>query len=645
MAFSDPRREADSDLLSRMASRLEHRGPDDVGTATGPGFGLTMRRLAVIDVMGGAQPISSEDGSVTVVLNGEIYNFRELRRELRVRGHRFATDSDTEVVVHLYEELGAACVERLHGMFALAIWDHRKRTLVLSRDRLGVKPLYYAHNADRIAFGSEVKALLCDSDVGRNVNLAAIDTLLRTGHISEPETCFKGIVQLPPATTLVYESGEIATRRYWDLNFATQPGYDEADAAAELLTRLRSAVARRLVSDVPIGAFLSGGIDSSVTVALMAQLVDRPVRTFSIGFDDPVFSELPFARMVAQKFGTKHHEFIVKPDVADILPDLIRHHDAPFYDTSAIPTYHLSRLAREHVTVALAGDGGDELFAGYNVYRANSAARLYRRIPKMLRRGVVEPLARLVPESSAYINRGRVVREFIAAAELGPLERFARWCSKVKYETRDRLYEHDELRQRLEVGDAALMQSDFDTHPEASELNRLLFVGMKRELAGDMLVKVDRMSMAHGLEVRSPLLDHTLFEYAAGLPDRAKIRGRDTKVLLRRVARELLPTEVVDRPKRGFSVPLDRWLRTDLSQFTRDVLTDPRTRRRGLFKTRAVDALLKEHASGRIARGREIWTMLTIELWHRMYIDSDTGFESPSGTRRVGETLAQGVAR
>lgn len=623
IAYADPRREGDQPLLAQMAARLEHRGPDDVGTQVGPGYGLTMRRLAVIDVLGGAQPISTEDGEVTVILNGEIYNFRELRRELAVRGHRFSSDSDTEVIAHLYEEMGPACVERLHGMFGIAIWDHGKRRLVLARDRLGVKPLHYTLDGERLLFASEIKSLLCDPGVERRVNLEALDSLLRTGHISEPETCFEDIVQLPPATTLIYEQGRLTEHRYWDLDLEEASPYVEAEAAEELLHRLRSAVARRLVSDVPIGAFLSGGIDSSVTVALMAELVDRPVRTFSIGFDDPSFSELSFARKVAEHFGTDHHEFVVKPDVAEILPDLIRFHDAPFYDTSAIPTYHLSRLAREHVTVALAGDGGDEMFAGYNVYRANAAARVYRRIPRPVRRLLIEPASRLVPETSTYINRGRVLREFIKAAELEPLERFARWCSKVKVETRDRLYEHPRLRECLAVADADLMRADFDAHPRGSELNRLLYVGMKRELAGDMLVKVDRMSMAHGLEVRSPLLDHTLFEYAARLPDRAKVRGRETKVLLKKVARSLLPEGIVDRPKRGFSVPLDRWLRTDLSQFTRDVLTDPRTRRRGLFRTRTVDALIKEHGEGRVARGRELWTLLTIELWHRMYVDAD----------------------
>jgi asparagine synthase (glutamine-hydrolysing) len=634
----DPRQAPDAVLLRRMGRTLRHRGPDQAGSHLGAGCGLAMERLSVLDVAGGQQPIWNEDGSVAVVLNGEIYNFRELRGQLAGRGHIFRTRADTEVIVHLYEEHGVDCVQYLHGMFALAIWDTRRRHLLLARDRLGVKPLYYAQSKDRLLFASEIKAILQDPQVPRRPNFTALDQMLRLGHCCPPQTCFVGIHELPPASRLLYRKGAARLENYWEPHFACSADYDERTAAGELGEQLRGAVRRRTLSDVPLGAFLSGGIDSGVVVALLSQILGQPLQTFSIGFDAPGFSELPYARAVARRYRTDHHEFIVKPQVEAIIADLIWHHDAPFYDTSAIPTYHLCRLAREHVTVALSGDGGDELLAGYDIYRAHQAARAYRRVPDWCHRGLVTPLARLLPESAGYRNRGRIVREFLRGAKDDAVRRHTRWIAKIKRETRRRLYQHPELAEQLGRADEREVQEWYERQVHATELGRLLYVDTKGALANDMLVKVDRMSMAHGLEVRSPLLDHTLWEWCARLPDRARLKGRASKHLLREVAAPMLPAEILRRPKRGFSIPLDRWLREDLAPFVRAVLFDPRTETRGLFRAGIVRELVRDHMSGRIARGREIWLLLTIELWHRMYLDAGAGQVSPDLPRAPDAT-------
>jgi asparagine synthase (glutamine-hydrolysing) len=609
-------------LVRRMAHALLHRGPDDSGGFRQPGIALAMRRLAIIDLPHGRQPVINEAGDVVAVFNGEIYNFRSLRDQLQARGHQFASAADSEVIVHLYEEHGLEFVQHLNGMFAIALWDQRRRQLVLVRDRLGVKPLYYSQLSDRIVFGSEIKALLQDPLIPRRVDHQALHQLITFGHFQAPGTCWQEIRELPPATLLTFRQGQLQLHTYWDLEFPSAAEPQPPAKIEETIALLREAVQRRLISDVPLGAFLSGGIDSSLIVAFMHQLGVSPLRTFSIGFADEDFSELPFARQVAQHFHTEHHEFVVRPELREILPDLIAHHDAPFYDTSAIPTYHLCRLAREHVTVALAGDGGDEMFAGYNIFLANQAASYLARVPAWLRSKVLLPLARAIPESSSYINTGRVAREFMTAVGNDTLTRYARWATKVKRETREALYAADELRRQLQTPDAAAWDELFHSPAAGTrDLQRLLYLATKTELPGDMLVKVDRMSMAHSLEVRSPLLDFGLFQYAAGLPDRDKLRGWTSKFHLRQIARRLLPPAVVSRPKRGFAVPLDRWLRNDLQHDLREILLDPGTRKRGLFVPSTVERLIQEHLQGRTARGRELWILMTIELWQRMYVD------------------------
>jgi asparagine synthase (glutamine-hydrolysing) len=626
---ADPEARPDLGLVARMCRSIRYRGPDDQGLhADGPAA-LGAVRLAVIDLDTGHQPISGEDGSVTVVLNGEIYNFQELRPDLERRGHRFKTRSDTEVIVHLYEEYGEAFVNRLRGMFAIAVWDAKRRALMLVRDRLGVKPLFYRVEPRRLRFGSEIKTLLQDPSLPRVADLAGVDQMFRYGYTVPPTTCFQGIAELPPASWLRYAEGRVEVRRYWDLEFQERPDYREEQALGTLRELLREAVRLRLISDVPLGALLSGGIDSALVVAVMSELCDEPVRTFSIGFEDPSFSELPYARQVAERFGTEHHELFVTPDVVGLLPALIRHHDAPFYDSSAIPTWHVCRMAREHVTVALSGDGGDELCAGYNLYLADKAAGWYGRLPAWLRHGIVGPLGALVPETATYVNRGRVAKEFLRAAALAQEDRYERWTSKVKLETRRALYREPGLARLVEARSPHL-SALFRAAGAAGPLNRLLYVDIHTELPNDVLAKVDRMSMANSLEVRSPLLDHRLHEFAATLPDRAKLSRWTTKHLLRRLAREYLPRDLLERPKRGFRVPLDRWFREPLSGFARDVLFDARTRSRGLFDAAAVERLVEDHVAARANHGREIWMLLVTELWYRLCIDEfELAAESP----------------
>lgn len=614
-------RAVDGALLKRMCMALRHRGPDDEGILVEGHIGLGMRRLSIIDLNTGNQPIDNEDGSITVIFNGEIYNYQNLRQKLQNHGHKFKTRSDTEVIVHLYEDFGDNFVEKLHGMFALGLFDRNKQKLLLARDRLGVKPLYYHINKERLIFGSEIKAILQDRTIPRIPDFNGIDRMISYGYTVPPTTCFQNINELPRATVLKYQDGQIRFNQYWDLVFNDSNHYQKEVSLKTLLKLLREAVQSRMISDVPLGAFLSGGVDSSLVVALMSEISEDPVKTFSIGFEDPSFSELPYARQVANKYGTEHREFVIKPDVISILPKLIYHHDIPFCDSSAIPTYYLCKLAREYVTVALSGDGGDELFAGYNLYLADKAAKYYQMVPLWVRNFLIKPLSSLIPESTSYLNKGRVLREFTLVASLTQEERYKRWSSKVKEETRQELYKLSELTKMLDSGNDGHLSHLFASQPNASDLNKMLYVGMNTGLAGGMLVKVDRMSMASSLEVRSPLLDHQLHEFCATLPDQAKLKGWMSKYLLKELAKKFVPSNLLIRPKHGFSVPLDRWFREDLSDFVRDILFDSSTKGREFFHHDKVVQIVEEHIAGNLNFGKEIWMLLTIELWHRLYID------------------------
>lgn len=624
------RRAADGDEAGRLCARLAHRGPDGEGVhAEGP-VALAHRRLSIIDLEGGVQPMANEDGSAWITFNGEVYNFRELRPELERRGHRFATASDTEVILHAYEEYGEGCVARLRGMFAFAIWDARRRRLFLARDRVGKKPLYYAESAGAFVFASEVQALLAHPDVPREADLSALDEYLTYGYVPAPRTAFRGVFKLPPAHCLTLEldgEGTLASRsleRYWSLDYGAKLDLDEGEAGERLLEVLEEAVRLRMIADVPLGALLSGGVDSSLVVALMSRLSDRPVKTFSIGFDEKGFDELPFARMVAERYGTDHHELIVRPAALEVLPTLVRHYGEPFADSSAVPSYYVSKLTRQHVTVALNGDGGDESFAGYERYYAGGLADRYGRLPRPLRAGVIEPLAALIPGSLPRRNRLGQAKRFLEVAAQPAGARHLRWMSYFTAAQKGELYA-DDFRQALPPGHAegAWLLGLFDEARGRGfgRLDAMLATDVGSYLPFDLLMKMDIATMANSLEARSPLLDHVVMEFAASLPERLKLRGTTTKHLLRKVARTLLPAECLDRRKMGFGIPVGDWMRGDLRPLLFDVLLAPRAMARGLFRPGAVRRLVDEHLERSRDHTFRLWALLWLELWHREFLD------------------------
>lgn len=603
-------------LTQRMCGTIAHRGPDDEGIYVNDAVALGMRRLAIIDLNTGHQPITNEDGSVWLVFNGEIYNFAELRADLIARGHRFATNTDTETIVHLYEEMGERCVERLRGMFAFALWDARARKLLLVRDRVGVKPLHYTVVGETLIFGSEIKAILQHPLVKREVNVTAISDYLSFGYVPDPATAFRGIYKLPPGHTLTWQAGEIQLRRYWDFSYggASQPELDEQECVERLRAVLTEAVQLRLVSDVPLGAFLSGGIDSSTVVALMTGLLQQPVKTFSIGFNEAEFDELEYARRTAQHFGTEHHEFVVTPDLCQLVHEIVWHHDEPFADVSSIPTYVVSKLARSFVTVALSGDGGDELFAGYERYAIDRARQPFNHLPTLLRRGVLLPLSRALPHAAYGKNYLRNIA----------LDADARFVDSLAFfdEESKRSLLTDQAKRAVNGHDStALFRAHYAAPQTAEHLERLLYLDSKTYLPADVMTKVDRMSMAHGLEAREPLLDHKLIEFVGALPASLKLRGLTTKYLLKKAMTGSVPDEIIKRPKRGFAVPIKHWLKQELHELLLDTLTGQRSRERGYFDQQAVLALIDEHQRGRRDNALPLWGLLMLELWQRAFID------------------------
>lgn len=614
-------------IVRRMLATLAHRGPDGHEVFVDGHVGLGHARLAVIDLsVAASQPMPNEDGSLHIVFNGEIYNYRALREQVAARGHTLHSRSDTEVILHLYEDNGPRCVEQLRGMFAFAIWDGRRRRLFLARDRVGKKPLFYYHDAGRFIFGSEIKALLAHPDVPRALNATALPYYLAHGYVPTPETMFTGIKQVPPGHVLTVEGDELSMTRYWrwPLGESGRPGKlkepGEEEWAGRVLDVLRDAVRVRLVSDVPLGAFLSGGLDSSLIVALMSQAQDEPVKTFAIGFGgEPSFNELDYARQVAHRFGTDHHEFVVQPDAVDLLPALVRHYDEPFADSSAIPTYLVAQLTREHVTVALTGDGGDELFAGYERFAAARLAERYRRLPGLLRQAISGVVRRL-PESTAYRGFARRARRFVDAADLPLAARYLSWVGLFSADMRRALLSpHPDLAHADVLAD---YRAHFEQATGLDLVSQLLYVNATTYLPGDLLVKTDRMTMAHGLEARCPFLDQELIGLVAGMPTALKLRGMTTKYILKRVAERLLPREIVHRPKHGFGVPVGRWFRRELRDYVRDVLLSPRARQRGYLDPVAVERLIDQHQHGQRDWGHQLWTLLTFELWHQTYLDS-----------------------
>ena len=616
----DPHRGIDRERLTAMTSVIAHRGPDADGFYVGDGIGLGHRRLSIIDLSTGDQPLSNEERTIWVVFNGEIYNFADIRSELEAHGHRFRTHSDTEVIVHAYEQWGDDAVDRFRGMFAFALWDEPRRRLLLVRDRIGVKPLYFSPTDAGITFGSEIKALLEDPDVPRDWSAEALDAYLTLQYVPSPQTIYRSVFKLPAAHLLVAEHGSISVRRYWDLQFT---GDGDPAREHEYLDRLEAlvneSVRLRLVSDVPLGAFLSGGIDSSAVVASMAEAcgADRVITT-SVGFDEGAFNELEHARVVARHLGVRQHEKIVRSDIADLLPTLAWHLDEPFADSSAVPTYYVSQAARQHVTVALSGDGGDELWAGYARHRVeqweltarqwlgDSGGRIAGRVAARL------PLA---------VKGARSLRHLA----LSPGDACARKHAYGLFDAdvRHSLYSPDFARAVRDADPFAGFRAAYDACRSRDPLDRALYVDVRTYLVDDIMTKVDKMSMAVSLESREPLLDHKLLEFAATVPAALKLKHGQGKYLLRRLLGRRIPASIVDRPKQGFAAPIGEWLRGPLAPMVDGLLPDGRLRDRGVFDDRAVAAMWREHRGGAHDHRHRLWSLVMLELWFRQFVDGE----------------------
>jgi asparagine synthase (glutamine-hydrolysing) len=607
---------------SAQLARLRHRGPDAEGIFESAGGWIGQTRLAIIDLDRGDPPISNEDDTIGVALNGEIYNYQTLRASLIREGHRFGSDGDTEVLAHLAEDVEpAALASRLEGMFAFAIWDQRRRRLVLGRDRFGKKPLYYWHSGGRLVFASEIKSLLANPQVPHRLRADAFPAYLTFGYVPTPHTFFEGIRSIPPGHVLVAEKGgEPKLERYWEPQYPGANGVVRVDApleaaAAQVRQTLRTAVERRLISDVPLGAFLSGGIDSSSVVALMSQATDSgPVKTFTIGFDDfEGYDERPYARAVAERYKTDHTEFVVKPNAIELIERLVWHYDEPFGDPSALPTFLLSELTRGHVKVALCGDGGDELFAGYERFAAALAIARYERLPAPMRAGVRRS-AELLPRTMARGTFSKL-RRLLVRSDLSPPLALLAWVGYVPIELRTRLVDAESLETEADgmCGYGDIWSRSAGAHP----LDRILDLNIRTYLLDDLLPKVDRMSMAHGLEVRSPFLDRELADFAFRLAPGARLRGLSLKRVLRAAMADLLPREILQRPKRGFGVPIDRWFRQDLASYVREMLCTSRSRAREYLSAPVIDEIVREHQAGADNHGDPIWSLLTLEIFLR----------------------------
>jgi asparagine synthase (glutamine-hydrolysing) len=618
MVQRDPSRRADQTLLQRMCTSMRHRGPDDQGIFLSGPVGLGNRRLSIIDLTTGRQPIFNESGSIAVVLNGEIYNFRQLRPALEAKGHRFATQTDTEVVVHLYEEYGVDAVQRLRGMFALALWDGERQRLLLARDRVGKKPLCYADLPDRLLFASEIKAVLQDPEVPTGIDLQALDAYLAFQFIPHPLTIYQAIRKLPPAHRLIWEQGEVTIEPYWRLDFSRKTPIREGELAEALRAPLEEATQLRLVSDVPLGALLSGGMDSSAVVALMSQAMDRPVQTFSIGFAEAAYNELPYARQVAQRFATDHHEMLVTADVAGILPRLVWQYDEPFADKSAVPTLYVAHMASRHVSVVLTGDGGDEAFAGYDKYRFSRRQHAWAYLPAPLRQTLARRL--VVP---LHKRRGGGATRLLTqlAHALLPFAEAILYPEFFDGHGRTTLYQpwvRAALADRASPI-AALVSEGLERLDDPVDL--MQWLDYQWYLPGDLLVKMDIASMACSLEARSPFLDHRVIEFCAALPAAVKTDGRARKIALREAFRGLLPDAILDRPKQGFSIPLRAWLRGPLAVLARELLVDQPRGVQEFFDPAIIRRMFDAHVSGRRNHAHRLWALMVFAQWYRLMIE------------------------
>ena len=617
-------REIDAGVLRRMADTLQHRGPDSEGHLIAPPVGFASRRLSIIDVPSGQQPISNEDGTVHVVFNGEIYNYRRIRKELLQRGHRFATSTDTEVLVHLYEEEGVRCVNRLRGMFAFAIWDSRERQLFVARDHLGQKPLYYYWHNGCFLFASEIKALLTHPSVSANLDLKGLDQYLSLRCVPDHRTLFSGIHKLPAAHYLVLNDGRLRVEKYWDLHYEPKVKADERDLVDQLRELLEETIQSHLVSDVPVGAFLSGGIDSSVVVAVMTKALEGPVTTFSVGAPDESFNELPYARVLAEHCRTDHHEALVGPGVLVSLPRMIQHMEEPV-DPFAFGVYHAAGLAQGHVKVLLGGDGGDEMFAGYDRYLGNQLVDMYCFLPRVFRRQLLEPLFERLPDTFRYNNRVQKLRWLAAMSRFEGGDRYVESAGFLRF-THERKQELYTRRMWREVNgsDAADSLLQYYNGPNAvGVIDRMLYADVKTRLPDHLLMVADRMTMAHGIEGRSPFVDQAFAEFAARLPAEFKIRRRRLKYLLRRAAEELIPISLVHRRKQGFSFPLAIWFKSRLATKVASVFEQSRLVAAGYFRQEALMRLIDEHTRSRVDHNYRLWLLLNLELWYRHFIEGE----------------------
>jgi len=606
-------------LLDKMCKIITHRGPDEQGATVEGRAALGMRRLSIIDLKGGQQPIYSQDGSKFIVFNGEIYNYRELKAELESLGYKFKTNSDTETIIHAYEEFGADCVNKLRGMFAFAIWDKSDESLFVARDRVGKKPLFYSLlPSGNFVFGSELKSLLTHGELSKEIDYSALDAYLTFGYVPEEFCIFTGVEKLQPGYFLKFKDGKIKTEQFWDFKYEEiSEVKSEEDYASELREKIRDAVKVRLISEVPLGAFLSGGVDSSAIVGLMSQILDKPVKTFSIGFNEDTFSELKYARIAAKHFNTEHHEFVVTPDLVETIDELVWHFDEPFSDPSSMPTYMVSKMARDYVTVVLSGDGGDELFAGYTRYLIDKKRSGLGSLPKALREVLMQPISEALPHGT----RGK---NFLYNTSLDAIERYIDSVSQFGKLKKSALYS-EKFKEKLngKRSSEEVFQAIAKSVSTGNPIDNLLYLDSKTYLPSDILTKVDRMSMATSLEARVPLLDQDLIDYVTQkIPTSLKLKGDVTKYIFKKSLEGLVPKEILYREKQGFGVPIGEWINTQLKDKIHDTLNEKKTLERGYFDSKYIKLLLDEHSSGRRDHSHPLWVLWMLELWHRRFIDS-----------------------
>ena len=620
IVISETDRRVDESILQKMTQAITHRGPDDDGFYLGGQVGLGMRRLSIIDLVTGDQPVSNEDGSIWIVFNGEIYNYKDLSAEFTSKGHKFATQCDTETIVHAYEEYGVNCPAYFNGMFAFALWDQSNKRLLLARDHIGIKPLYYWLGEGSLIFGSELKSIILHPSVQREVDLDALDQFLTLEYIPTPRTIFKNVYKLPAGHRLIFQNGQVSVEKYWDIPDIETPENEE-DVQEMLVELIDDAVKMQLMSDVPLGAFLSGGIDSSSVVAAMSRSSSNPVKTFSIGFDDATYNELPYARAVAKRYGTEHTEEILDPDIVDMVEKLVPHLDEPFGDFSIFPTYLVSEVARRDVKVILSGDGGDEIFGGYDTYVAEAMDRYYRFLPGGVRRSLLPGLMARIPprpEKKGVINK---TKRFVEGAALPSSLQHTRWMIFITDNDRDLLFK-PEVRASINGRSIPdLLGQHFMEKSHWEPLAQQQYVDIKTYLVDDILTKVDRMSMAVSLEARVPLLDFRIVELAVNLPAKMKINQGETKRVFKEAMAERLPGDVLNKPKQGFSIPIKHWLRGSLKPMMTDLLSQQRVRQRGYFNDDCVSGWVDEHLSGRQNHSHKLWALMVFEIWNQQFMD------------------------